>query len=96
MSRDSYRDQRALAQRIHPVLVPQQSQQLVIQRRLEYFHVYLVVLICMYAEIFNLAEGNRLVFRRASAWGFVVFRICAECTDIHFAGRYCSVRVDLP
>lgn len=60
----AYRYQRALAESVHPILVPEQRKQLIIEGRLEDFHVDLIVLIRMNTKVLNLAQRNRLIFGR--------------------------------
>jgi hypothetical protein len=58
-----YRDQRALAKGVNPVLVPQQTQEFCVQARLEDLHLQGIVLICVNAKVFDLIERDALIFR---------------------------------
>ena len=59
----AYRDQRALAKSVNPILVPQHTKELRVQARLEDLHIQRVVLICVNAKVFNLVERDALIFR---------------------------------
>ena len=80
----------------HPVLVPQQSQELLIEARLEHLDFELIVLICVNTKVLNLVQGDRLVlglFRRCG-W-LVAVGVSAEGADVDLSGRNGAVRVDL-
>lgn len=60
-STTTYRDQRTLTERVHPVLVPKRAEQLRIQATLEDRNVELVVRVRVDTKVFNFVEGDRLV-----------------------------------
>jgi hypothetical protein len=57
----TYRDQRTLTERVHPVLVPKRAEQLRIQATLEDGNVKLVVRVRVDTKVFNFIQGDRLV-----------------------------------
>lgn len=92
---EAHRDQWTLTQSVNPVLVPQQCQQLVVQRRFKDLNVDLIVLVRVDTEIFDLAERDRLIFGRRHVGRGVVLRIGPEGTNIHFTSRDGAVGIDL-
>lgn len=89
------RDQGALAERVDPVLVPEESEQLVVQRRLEDLDVDLVVLVRVYTEVLDLAQRDGLVFGGDGVGRGVVLGVGTEGADVDLAGRDGAVGVDL-
>lgn len=92
---ETHRDQRTLAEGVHPVLVPQHPQQLRVQTGLEDLYLEGVVLIRMDTEIFDLVERDGLVFGGRGGRGLVVLWVGAEGADIDFTSGDGAVWVDL-
>jgi hypothetical protein len=88
------RDQRALAERVHPILIPQHTQQLIIQARLEHLDLELVVLVRVDTKVLDLAERDRLVLGRGHVLRRVVLGERAEGADVDLARGDGAVRVD--
>lgn len=91
----SVRDQGALAERIDPVLVPQESEQLIVKSRLEDLDVDLVVLIRMDTKILNLAERDGLVLGGSGIGRGIVLWVGTEGADVDLSSRDGAVWVDL-
>ena len=91
----THRYQRTLTQSIHPIFVPQHSQKLGIQARLEDLYIKLIVLVGVDSEIFDFAQWNGLVFRSGDIRWRVVFRIGSKRANIDFASGDRAVGVDL-
>ena len=79
----TYGDERALAERVNPILVPQQSEQFLVKFTGENLDFELVVLICVDTKVFNLVQRDRLVFRRNGIGGSVCRWISAESAYVN-------------
>lgn len=90
-----YRDQRALAKGVDPILVPQQTKELRVQARLEYLHVQRVILICVNAKIFNFVEWDALIFRRRCIRRRIPRGISAKGANVYSSSRYRTIGVNL-
>jgi shikimate 5-dehydrogenase len=84
-----------LAERVDPVLVPQETQELCVETALEDLHVELVVLVRVDAKILDLRQRNGLVLGSGGRGRGIVLGVGPEGTDVYFAGRDSAVRVDL-
>lgn len=88
-------DQRALAECIDPVFIPQHREEIVIQTWFEDLNLELIVLISMYTEIFDLAERDRLILGGWSIRRGVIFRERAEGANVDFSSWDGAVWINL-
>lgn len=93
---NAHRNERALAERVHPILIPQHTQQLRVQTRLEDLDLELIILPRVHAKVLDLAQRDALVLgsgTRSTGRG-VVLREGAEGADVDLAGGDGAVGVD--
>jgi hypothetical protein len=88
-------DERTLTEGINPILIPEHSQEVIIETRFKDLNVQLIVLICVNTEIFNLVQRNGLIFGCSGTGRGVVFRISAEGPDIDFSSGNGTVWINL-
>lgn len=89
-----YRKQRALCQRAHPILIPQQIQQLLIKATLEMLNHQRIILATMRAKILNLTQRDCLILRVLGVLALVTRGIRPERTNIHLARGDGAVRIN--
>ena len=91
----THRYQGTLTERVHPVLIPEQTEQLIVETALEDLDVDLVVLVRVRAKVLDLVQRDRLVLGRSGVWWGVVLRIRPEGANVYLAGGDGTVRVNL-
>ena len=91
----THRYQGTLTERVHPVLIPEQTEQLIVETALEDLDVDLVVLVRVRAEVLDLVQGNGLVLGRGSVWWRVVLWVRPEGANVNLPGGDGTVGVDL-
>jgi hypothetical protein len=92
----THRDERTLGERVDPVLVPEQAEELRVERAREHLHVERVVLVRVHAEVLNLRERDGLVLV-ATGRGrrCVALRVRPERANVDLACGDRAVGVDL-
>jgi hypothetical protein len=80
-----YDVERGLRERCHPVLIPEEVENLFVEGGFKVRYVKGVILICVDAKVFNFVEGDGLVFTWFGVRGNVLLWIRSEGTDIDFS-----------
>ena len=81
---------------VHPILVPEQMQEMVIETALENLDFERVIRVSMYTKVFYFRQWNRLVVLwLASRRWLIALWVRSESADIHLPSRNGPIRVDL-
>ena len=82
-------EKRAAGESVDPVMVPEAVQETLVHGGLEVGHIQGVILTGVHAKVFNLVQGNSLVFIRSNIWRFEAFGIGSEGSEVDFASGDC-------
>jgi hypothetical protein len=80
-----YDVERGLRERCHPVLIPEEVENLFVEGGFKVRYVKGVILICVDAKVFDFIKGDGLVFVRFGIGGDVLLWVRSECSDIDFS-----------